>query len=588
MARDIEVDVKVNDKTRAGLTSAERNFRESGRRIDQEYERFGNRFGDRLLGAVGAVSPKMANYLADSVGTGAKLGAPVLVSTLTGAAAAAAPVVAGLIGSAVAVSGVAAGITAGVALAARDSRVKAEGAILGSQLLAGLQDRAGVFVQPVLQSIDLIKKKFIESGDTIESIFQNSARFVVPLADAIGDLGQSLLEGIDSAISNSGPVIEALTAGLRSTGETIKGFMEDVTGNANANAAILSGTFQGLNSVISTTGQGINFVSTAFGALNEIVPLSVFTTNGFSATLDKVTDSTAGAIFATSGLFNVLRLLNSDNEKAAAAEKQKAEAMRLAGEAAKVAEADSRLYEKALKDNAAAARQTAQAHRSLFDDTTRIGEAQAGLTKALEKNGRTLSSNTEKGRANRNAISQLASAFNNYRGNLEASGASAATVNGVLSTQRNRLISAATAMGLSASKARELANQLLGIKPRRAEVTLPGAATANSQARNLRQELNLIKSKTVSLTVNVNAPRLASVENRLARLQRSGYAAAGQSFALAEAGQRGARVGGAVQVQNSVSVNLDGVPFYDFAATAVEVGQKRTAFRNHVGRRDAQ
>ncbi len=588
MARDIEVDVKVNDKSREGLARTERNFRESGRKIEQEYERFGNRFGDRLLGAIGAVSPKMADALAASVGTGAKLGAPVLISTVTSAVAVAAPVIAGLIGSAVAIGGVGAGVVGGVALAARDPRVKEAGATLGQQLLSGLSDRSTSFIGPVLQSIELIKKRFGEAGDTIESIFRNSSKFVVPLVDTFAKFGKSLLEGINIAIANAGPVIEAFSAGFEATGETIKRFMADVTSSSGGNAAALSATFEALNTILQFTGKGIQFLSSNLEALNNIIPITVLTNAPLIDAFVKLTETQAGAVLMSGGLLGALGQLNRGSREAEQAQQQLAERQRQAAISAQLAEQDAKLYEKALQDNAAAARAAAQAHRSLFDDTTRVGEAQANLNKSLKANGRTLSANTAAGRANRGAISSLASAFNNYRGNLEASGASASTVNGVLNTQRNRLISAATAMGLSASKARALADQLLAIKPREVEVSVQGAATASAQAANLRRELLLVKNREVSLSVKVNDSRLNAVERRLSRIKGSGFFATSDGGFGASDGSMRSRTGGPIQVDSRISVALDGAPFYDFTTRAIEGNDRRTAFRNRVGRRAGQ
>lgn len=556
MARDIEADVKINDKSGPGLKSAEDNVRKTGKNINKEFEKFGSGIGNGLISGIGKFSPKLAGKIAEGVGDGARLGAPLLLSGVAGAL----PALSGLIGAAVGVGGIGAGILAGVAVASRDARVKEAGTTLGTTLLSGLGDQAGAFVQPVLQGIEQIKGRFIELRPTLKSIFDNSSQFVAPLTDALLDVGQSLLEGIDTAIQNSGPAFDALVTGLSGTGEAIKSLIEDVTSNSEANAATLTATFDTLNGTITVLGQVLGFVNDAFSTLNDVAPLSLFTTlNELFGETDETARRTAGGVFGVS------------------------DAMQGAGLSAELAEKSTQLYEKALKDNEQAALAAADAQRSLFDDVTRVAEAEENAADAAKKNGRTLDENTKKGRANRDALSRQASAYNTVRGNMEKAGKSADVVNGTLATQRARLIATAGSMGVTGRKAEDLADQLLGIKSRNVTVTAnTGKALTNVQA--VKKEIAQTNSKTVTLTVNVNASRLASIEKRLARVGAGNYAA-GDSFGITAAGQR-ARAGGPVTVNSQVAVSLDGRPFREMTATQVSNSEKRVAFRQRVGRRD--
>ncbi len=558
MSRDIEADVKINDKTSAGLKSAEDNVRKSGKTINKEFEKFGSGTGDALIKGIGAFAPKLAGKIADGVGDGAKLGAPLLISGIT----AALPIISGLLGSAIAVGGVGAGIVAGVTIASRDSRVKEAGTTLGSTLLAGLQDNAGAFVQPVLAGIEQIKGRFVELQPTIKSIFDNSSRFVGPLTDALLDVGQSLLEGIDIAIQNAGPVIDVLATGLTGVGEAVKGLIEDLTENGEENAVVLQAAFDGLIGTLEVVGEVLGFVVDLFAKIDKVVPLSIFTTLNelFGDTEDSARRSAGGI------------LENND-------------ALQRGAASAEVAEKATQLYEKALKENEDAARAAADANRSLFDDVTAVAEAEDNFRESLKKNGKTLDENTDKGRANRTAISRMAGAYNTTRGNMEKAGKSAEEVNGVLSTQRTRLIEAANKAGLFGKKARDLADQLLGIKSRNVTVTAnTGKALTNAQA--VKREIGQISNKTVTLTILTPGLTKAreAVNLRRELLDLSG---AQGSFGYA-ANDGGSRVGGprSVSVESNVSVNLDGRPFKQIATTAVDRNARRVAFRSRVGQRD--
>lgn len=560
MARDIEVDAKVNDKSAPGLDSFARRVKKTGKDAEKEFDRFGKSTGESILKGIGAVSPKLAASLAEGIGDASKLGAPVLVAGI----AATLPVISGLVGAAIQGGAGGVGIIGGVALAARDPRVKAAGSTLASNLLATLSQQAEPFIQPVLNSIDLIGERFSENGDAIERIFTNSARFVEPLAETLSDLGENLINGLDKAIGRAGPVFDGLNNGISEIGDAIEGFFDDLSENAEFNGQVLEDTLTAVAITIQYTGETLKILADIFGTLNEVIPLSPLTE--YKRLLD---DTDESARRSTGGTFGA------------------AKGIQASGDAAETAEADTKLYNKALEDNARAAEEAQQAQRSLFDDTTRVGQAFDAAREAAKKNGRTLSENTDKGRANRQALSDLANSLNTYRTDLAKSGATTATVNGTLTTQRKRFYDVALSMTGSAKKARELTNSLLGIPSPKPKVTLNTSGVA-SQARNARQEIAEIKGKTVTVTVNVNASRLASVEKRLERINSYAYAGAGGSFGITADGQGLSRVGGAAAVSAVVEnrLFLDGAPFWAYTDRAIARERDRAAFRAKVGRRN--
>lgn len=82
---------------------------------------------------------------------------------------------------------------------------------------------------------------------------------------------------------------------------------------------------------------------------------------------------------------------------------------------------------------------------------------------AVKRNGKGLDENTKKGRANRQALNQLASAANGYIAKLIETGASSKTVTAAQERARTKFIQTAVAAGMGAKKAKELADKLFGI-----------------------------------------------------------------------------------------------------------------------------
>jgi hypothetical protein len=560
MARDIEAEVKVKDSTGPGLKSAEENFKRTGKNIEKEYDRFGKSTGDKLIKGIGAVSPKIANALGLAVGDGARVGAPLLLAGI----GAAAPLIGGLIGAAVTGGSAGLGIVGGVALAVRDARVKQAGTTLGTTLLSGLTDRAGSFIQPVLNSIDVMEDAFVRSGDRIRNIFSNSSRFVEPLARALAGLGENLLEGLDIAVGRAGPVMTELNRGIDGTGRAIKSFLDQVSASSEGNAAALRDTFEAINAVILVAGPLVRALSEIYGALDKI---------GLTGGL----------------LQSVARLLDDTGEsgrRSAAGTFGAAQGMQIAGDAAETAAEDTRLFEKALQDNARAAQEAARAQSSLFDDTTRVGAAMDDAAAAAKRNGKTLDANTSKGRANRTALSQLAGSMNNYRTNLEKTGASSTRVNGVLGTQRAAFIRVATQMTGNAAKARQLANQLLGIPAKRETKTnLLNAAKTKREAREVKAATDAIP-RNIPVNISVITRGLTAAREAVnLRREMLSLSRSGGSFSLAETG--GGRVGGPSQIFGTVEnfISIDGTPFRRSISNQFRAYDARQRHRRRYGGR---
>lgn len=555
MGRKIEADAVIHDKSDKGLRSVENNVRRSNEKIKKDYDRLGKGLGDGLINGIGKFSPKLAESITKSVGDGARLGAPLLLSGV----GAALPALSGLIGSAVTGGAAGAGIIGGALLASRDYRVKAAGTQLSSNLLSGLTARAGTFVQPVLRSIDVIERKFAESGNTIESIFTKSSRLVVPLVESIGEATQDTLEGIEIAVGRSGPVMRSFNKGIEGTGEALKSTFDDLSANGEQNARVLDSAFDSLNGTLKVVGSTLGGISYVFGELDRVAPLSIFST---------------------------IEKLQNDGRRSSGGTFGPADDIRQVGDAAAEAEESTRLYERALEDNARAAEQMRDAQAGLFGSLTAVGEAERAFSEAIEDNGKTLSTHTEKGLENRRALETLGDSYRGYIDQLRNSGATSEEVGRATDGYRNKLIKAATQAGMNAGAARDLADAILGIPTKRKTDTELNKVAAQKNAKELRESINQIpRNVTTTVTVRVNQSQLNKVNAQLSRLERAGYGAAGGSFS--PAGDMVSRVGGPARVSATIEnrLYLDGTPMYAYTDRVVADERRRSSFRQRVGTR---
>lgn len=117
------------------------------------------------------------------------------------------------------------------------------------------------------------------------------------------------------------------------------------------------------------------------------------------------------------------------------------------------------------KKSADGLRQAIQAlseqHRNAFDSETKFEAAIDAVTQSLKDNGATLDKGTEKGRANRDALSQLAGATEDAAAKARENNASWQAVAGIYDRGRKSIVDNAMAMGQSRAEAEKLAATLL-------------------------------------------------------------------------------------------------------------------------------
>lgn len=240
------------------------------KKTEDEGEEAGAGWGLRFIAKVG---PVMAN-------------APISPH-LIGAAASAAPAIASLMSAAVTGGVAAAPIGAGIAIAFRDPKVKAEARALGISAMDVLTRASGSFIEETRQGIGIFRSGIESSEQRLESIFDKASKFVVPIADAFSEGSQEFLESVDVVVGNAGPVIEVfrdhIPKALDSTGEAL----ETLSKNAEFNADTLSAALTSVEFSIEHAANGINLLSevgkiSAVGALIDM-------TDGFRGTDDAAT-----------------------------------------------------------------------------------------------------------------------------------------------------------------------------------------------------------------------------------------------------------------------------------------------------------
>lgn len=548
MARDVEFNLTASDKTGPALSKAEQAFVRSSQRIKATADKTADgMFGNGLIKAAARAAPKIAGALTGAVSQAASSSGPIL----GGIGIAAAPIIAGTIGAAIIGGAGIGGVIGGVALAARDPRVKAAGKQLGDNLLADLTDFAQPFIAPVLAGAGLIEDRFDEVGGNLKSIFANSSRFLLPLTSGATRFLQGIVRGADALVDRAGPVINALSEGLTELGADTQEFLTEISGGADGAAAAVRDLTDLFGGTLAVLGPLINGVNQVTGAMERwgIQP----------------------------GLLQLIGAMKDGGDESGTFARHVAGAtgaIESQGAAASFASQDLRNLEAAIRGGV-------DANVALYGATTTAKEAILDATKVIRENGDTLSLNSEKGRENRKALQNLAGALNSQYNAYVAVNGAGAEADEVLRSNRANFIRVATEATGSAAAARRLADDLLGIPDKRQpKVELLDRATG--KINNVINRLAAVRSKTVTLNIAVRQSGDASALRK--QSLPSGLSAS--SYFAQTTGEGRYRTGGPtpVNVQSNVSVSLDGKPFYDYTNQAIRQDRKRSEWRQKVGR----
>jgi hypothetical protein len=173
----------------------------------------------------------------------------------------------------------------------------------------------------------------------------------------------------------------------------------------------------------------------------------------------------------------------------------------------------------ALEEKNDASRAAADSTRSLFDAETNLAKTVADSTKKLKENAEAgLDPSTEKGRANREAISGMAGAYDQAADAILAAGGTQADANKKIDEGRDAVIKQAEAMGIGKDKAEKLADQL-GLIPGELDVSVKVSDGGTAAETKTRLDA-LGKAQTANVKVEADT---SEFDKDIAAIQRRTY-----------------------------------------------------------------
>ncbi|MCX4468719.1 hypothetical protein OOK41_00035 [Micromonospora sp. NBC_01655] len=135
------------------------------------------------------------------------------------------------------------GVAGGIALAARDARVKAASADLADTVMGDLDEVGAQFVQPTIAGIGEIRAAWNDISDDIDGALGAAAEYVQPLARGVGDLMRELAPGIRDAAEAAGPIVREISEGLPRLGDALSDMLSTFADDADEGASALRYVF---------------------------------------------------------------------------------------------------------------------------------------------------------------------------------------------------------------------------------------------------------------------------------------------------------------------------------------------------------
>lgn len=433
-------------------------------------------------------------------------------------AAAVAPVVGAAVGGTLLLAAAGPFIGLGIKAAMSDKSVVSAMDELQQKMGKSLEDGGKAFVPAVKASIHAIGQEWDRLSPQIAEGFKAAAPYVTEIAVGLSRMLDKMMPGLIKAVKAAAPVFAVLRDGLAHIGSSLGDMFGEMSKHGNQAAAGLKVAFMMLDGAIRMISSTLGFLMDSFDA----------TTHAAQASVDWA-QKWAGWIPGVSGqlekMHAILESVNrtmdgKDPQRYGRALKETADSAGAAATQTDAMKVRTDLLASSMAQAAVKAGSLAEAINKVTETAVKGEQAelayQAALDRAAESlktNGKTLDANTEKGRANRQSLLDLAKASNDraaaiYESTLATKGEAAAQEAATAAAREGReaYIAQAMQMGMSRLKAEELAWAVTRIPGEKKIAVNINTIDARDRIDELKASLAGVTGKTVTISVKADLP----------------------------------------------------------------------------------
>lgn len=434
--------------------------------VDKDADMIQRKFGGAFRKSVSEFTGQITEVL----GSGATYN--LLTAGLITAGIIASPFLAGVIASAITLGIGLAGIGGGIALAFQDARIKSAASEMGDRVMAGLSNAGAVFLGPVKRALEILESAFGRFLPKLERGFAAIAPYVDNLALGVAGFLDALGPGLEDALAGSGPLVQVLADYLPVVGDALGYMFQTFAENAGARAA-LAGFFQLLTDAVIITTDAMSVLASAFGAfitwLNLLPPAIV--PDSWEADIQEMADAMwtvpEPAAATSASIFKI-------------------------GDAASGASSKAKDLTASLDTFFGAQLAWVDANVNFEGSIDKVAESFKGANDSIN-------AGSAKGREHITVVNDAIKAAIRQRDAKIKETGSVAAGNAVYATSIERLRGVLKNAGLTKGEIEKLIGAYDDIPPGvSTEVSVPGLATALTQAQMLNYELNQIQHDKLS------------------------------------------------------------------------------------------
>lgn len=466
---------------------------------------------------VGRIGPLVARAPLGPVG--AALGAGILAGAL--------PIIGGGLAAGIIGAGAGLGLAGGIALAARDERVKSAASSLKKFIGDELGDAAEPLVPAIMASLATVRQQFLPLRQDIQQIFSASSGLLQPLTDgALAGITRIVMgiKDLVTATDGAGPVFAELGHLAADVGDAIGDVFTQLSDNGDEAAAAIRLLGNVLTGTIRFVGELVDVTSDLLRPMLDIALASANVTSALYGWVPFLGD------YIKDGRDNLLDIKSAFDQTGGAAFLAAAGAKALTGETAAL---DAQLR----SVNIDLATQIGY-YNTIRGQNLSAAEAQLAYKDAIDQAKGSLEKKNVVTSGEEKALLRAVSAADQNIQALEKTGATSDVTSGKFNSQRDSLIKLAEKMGMSRSAAQQYIDKLLQIPGNvNTKISMTGIPTALSDLRLLKNKIDGLPTyKKFRYIVEQNQVTIRTDAGGKKALAGGGPMRAGETYLVGEEG----------------------------------------------------
>lgn len=391
------------------------------------------------------------------------------------------------------------GIVGGIVAASQDAQVQSAAKLVADHVGDELLRAGGAFKGPLIESLNILDAAGSRLADNFEQISVKLAPVLPGLTGGATGFLDNVVGGIAKASDAMAPAIRALSTELPKIGDAVGDFFEEISEDPDQAVMGIVAISQAIQTTIDFSGQLLH-------TLGSIYEWSTRSGAAISETMET--------------MFGWLPVAGGAITRQGAAFREQVDAIDAAKDASKDFVGDG--LQPIIRAEEEVKRATKTATEAIDDQVTAMDkmfgrfidsrevarnyqEAIDDLTESVKGHGSSLDIGTEAGRANSEALDNLATKIKETRENTILTTGDVEAANTVYYQQVEALRQQAIKLGMSKQAANDLATELRNIPTQVAtEVTAPGLLEAIGRAEYLRRLLgsNAAAARSRPITIN--------------------------------------------------------------------------------------